>query len=87
MRAASTAAGSADIVAVCGALLAFLLLSGCASQRPAADGSVSYTYSAFDFSGDAWKAQQQRCAIDGKKPQDLGTECGFWTCTSRLGCQ
>ncbi len=79
MRTASRAAT--------GALLAVLLLSGCASQRLAADGSVNYTYSAFDFSGDAWKAQQQRCAARGKKPQDLGTECGFWTCTSRLACR
>ncbi len=63
------------------------LLSACASTRPQADGSVHYRYSAFDFSGDAWKAQQQRCAPEGKKPLDLGTECGFWTCTSRLGCQ
>ncbi len=79
MRAASAA--------ISGALLAVLLLPGCASRQPAQDGSVSYTYSAFDFSGDAWKAQQQRCAVEGKKPQDLGTECGFWTCTSRLGCR
>ncbi len=69
------------------ALMATQLLAGCASQRPQQDGSVSYSYSELDFSGDAWKAQQQRCAAEGKKPQDLGTECGFWTCTSRLGCQ
>ncbi len=67
-------------------LVVAALLSGCAAAKPQADGSVRYRYSAFDFSGDAWKAQQQRCAPAGKKPQDLGTECGFWTCVSLLGC-
>ncbi len=72
-------------LAPCCAVL--VMLTGCAAGKPQPDGSVSYTYSAFDFSGKAWKSQQQRCAPEGKKPQDLGTECGFWTCTSRLGCQ
>ena len=78
------------LAACCASLVPVLLpvlLSGCAAGKPQADGSISYTYSAFDFSGDAWKAQQQHCAAEGKKPQDLGTECGFWTCTSRLGCR
>ena len=78
--------GRCAVQRIAGAALA-LLLAGCAAVRPQPDGSVSYTYSAFDFSGDAWKAQQQRCAQDGKKPQDLGTDCGFWTCTSRLACR
>ena len=63
-----------------------VMLSSCAAGKPQPDGSVSYTYSAFDFSGKAWKQQQQRCAPEGKKPQDLGTECGFWSCTSRYAC-
>jgi hypothetical protein len=77
----------AAIAGLQAACVTVLLLSGCASQRPQPDGSISYTYSTFDFSGDAWKGQQQRCAAEGKKPIDLGTECGFWNCTSRLGCQ
>ncbi len=64
-----------------------LLLAACTTSRPQPDGSITYTYSAFDFSGDAWKAQQQQCAPQGMKPADLGTECGFWTCRSRLGCK
>lgn len=76
-------------LATCVAMLWFpaVLLTGCAAGKQQGDGSVSYTYSAFDFSGNAWKSQQQRCAAEGKKPQDLGTECGFWTCISRLGCR
>lgn len=69
------------------ACMVVLLLGGCAGSQPRPDGSTAYTYSAFDFSGAAWKAQQQRCSVDGKKPQDLGTDCGFWTCTSVLACQ
>ncbi len=67
--------------------IVLLLLAACTTTRAQPDGSITYTYSAFDFSGDAWKAQQRQCAPQGKKPADLGTECGFWICRSRLGCQ
>jgi hypothetical protein len=51
------------------------------------DGVTSWRYSAFDFSGDSWARQKQRCEALSMKPRHLGTECGFWTCTSRYRCE
>ncbi len=78
---------AANIAIAAGGLFILLVLGGCAGSQARLDGSIAYTYSAFDFSGAAWKAQQKLCEAEGKKPQDLGTDCGFWTCTSRLGCR
>ena len=64
-----------------------LLLAGCASVNIASNGDASYRYSAFDFSGDSWAAQKQRCAAVNRKPLHLGTDCGFWTCVSRYRCE
>lgn len=69
------------------ALLCLLLpLGGCASTAAAPDGSVTYRYSSFDFSGNSWTAQQRLCAARKMKPVHLGTDCGFWTCSSRYTC-
>lgn len=67
-------------------LLLSLLLGACASHTQSPDGSVSYRYGSFDFSGDSWTAQQRLCAARKMKPVHLGTDCGFWTCTSRYAC-
>lgn len=68
------------------AALLCLLLCGCASSSVSPDGMTRYRYSSFDFSGDSWTAQQKLCAQRKLKPVHLGTDCGFWTCTSRYTC-
>ena len=68
-------------------MVALMPLAGCASVSIAPDGEASYRYSAFDFSGDSWAAQKQRCAATNMKPAHVGTNCGFWTCVSRYRCE
>jgi hypothetical protein len=65
----------------------WLALAGCTSMSLHEDGDTSWRYSAFDFSGDSWTRQKQRCEALSMKPRHLGTECGFWACTSRYRCQ
>lgn len=67
--------------------LAWLALGGCASVAVQQDGTVSYRYSSFDFSGDSWARQKQRCEALSLTPRHLDTTCGFWTCTSRYVCE
>lgn len=64
-----------------------LALGGCASVAEQADGTASYRYSAFDFSGNSWAQQKRRCEALSQKPKHLGTDCGFWICTSRYACE
>lgn len=67
--------------------LSLLVLGACASTSTLQDGSTSYRYSTFDFSGDTWAQQKRRCEALSLKPRHLGTDCGFWTCTSRYDCE
>lgn len=69
------------------ACLLSLLACGCASTNVSPDGVASYRYSTFDFSGKSWGSQQRRCEALGMKPRHLGTDCGFWMCTSRYDCE
>ncbi len=69
------------------ACLFSVLACGCASTQVAPDGVASYRYSSFDFSGKSWASQQRRCDALGMKPRHLGTDCGFWMCTSRYDCE
>lgn len=66
---------------------ASLALAGCASTDVHQDGTTSYRYSAFDFSGDSWAQQKRRCEALSLKPRHLGTDCGFWICSSRYACE
>lgn len=69
------------------AWLALLAFGGCASMHVHPDGTTSYRYSTFDFSGDSWARQQRSCEALSLKPRHLGTDCGFWTCSSRYACE
>ncbi len=64
-----------------------VLACGCASTHTSPEGVTSYRYSTFDFSGKSWTIQQRRCEAFGMKPRHLGTDCGFWMCTSRYDCE
>ncbi len=67
--------------------LLLLALGACASVADHGDGTASYRYSAFDFSGDSFARQKRRCEALSMKPRHLGTDCGFWTCSSRYRCE
>jgi hypothetical protein len=64
-----------------------VLLTACSAVRVGPDGSAQYRYSTFDFSGNSWAAQKQRCESLHMKPRHLSTDCGFWTCVSRYDCE
>lgn len=69
------------------AVLWLLSLGGCTAMSLHEDGTASWRYSAFDFSGDSWAQQKRRCEALSMTLRHLGTECGFWTCSSRYRCE
>ncbi len=62
-------------------------LAACTTARPLAERQTAYTYSAFDFSGDAYRRAKRACDASGGTLRHTGTECGFWLCTSVFACE
>jgi len=48
--------------------------------------ALSYSYSAFNFSGADWEKLKSYCAARNKQARHVSTECGFWLCTSLVEC-
>ncbi len=63
-----------------------LVLAGCATTRQLDAHVTAYTYSAFDFSGDAYSRARKLCDAKGHKLRHMGTDCGFFSCTSMFDC-
>lgn len=68
-------------------LLAMAALAGCASLKdpPNAD-NFSYSYLSLNFSGKGWDEARRYCAERGKLAHHVGTNCGFFTCTTEVSC-
>lgn len=63
------------------------MLAGCASltNPPNAD-NFSYSYFSLDFSGKGWNKARRYCAERGKLARHVGTNCGFFICTTEVSC-
>jgi hypothetical protein len=48
--------------------------------------ALSYSYSAFNFSGAGWEKVKSYCMALNKQARHISTECGFWLCTSLVEC-
>jgi hypothetical protein len=48
--------------------------------------ALSYSYSAFNFSGAGWDKVKSYCMALNKQARHISTECGFWLCTSLVEC-
>lgn len=62
------------------------VLCGCAIHRQLDTQRSAYTYSAFDFSGDAYTRARKNCDAKGYKLTHVATDCGFFLCTSTFEC-
>ena len=60
---------------------------GCAAVKDSQNPDIfSYAYLTFNFSGERWNAARARCESKSKKAKHLGTNCGFWICTTEVMC-
>lgn len=62
------------------------MLAGCTVARQRDEQVTAYTYSTFDFSGDAYRRARQSCDAKARKLRHVGTDCGFLLCTSTFDC-
>lgn len=62
------------------------VLAGCTITRQLDAHVAAYTYSTFDFSGDAYSRARRYCDAKGHKLSHVGTDCGFVLCTSTFEC-
>jgi hypothetical protein len=62
------------------------LFAGCTIPRQLDDHVTAYTYSAFDFSGNAYSRARKACDAKAHKLIHKGTDCGFFLCTSTFDC-
>ncbi len=61
-------------------------LSGCTIAHPSNADVMKYTYSTFDFSGDAYRRARKICDAKGHKLNHVGTDCGLFLCVSTFDC-
>ncbi len=62
-------------------------LSGCASlKEPQNPDIFSYSYLSLNFSGAGWDRARSQCARQQRQARHLGTECGFFVCTTTVAC-
>ncbi len=77
----------ANRLPVAGVLLVVAALAGCASLKdpPNAD-MFAYSYLSLDFSGKGWDRARSYCAARDKRARHIGTDCGFFICTTEVSC-
>jgi len=62
-------------------------LAGCASLKDPPNADIfSYSYLSLDFSGKGWDRARSHCAGRGKLIRHIGTDCGFFICTTKVSC-
>ncbi len=64
----------------------FFALAGCTMTRQIDDRVTAYTYSTFDFSGNAYSQARKECEAKAQRLSHVGTDCGFLLCTSKFDC-
>ncbi len=50
------------------------------------DRVTAYTYSTFDFSGNAYSRARKDCDAKAQRLSHVDTDCGFLLCTSTFDC-
>lgn len=64
------------------------LVCACSTEPKKQEGNqFSYSYSAFNFSGELWTRAINLCKSQGKSAKPDDTECGFFRCTSSFTCE